>query len=297
MASEPQALATFKARPHYSEWRRMAKIFFRRKVSVIGLVIIVALVITAVFAPLLAPYDPYLPDTANKLQRPSSEHWLGTDDIGRDVFSRLLYAARTSLLVALGAMGLAALLGQILGMIAGYFGGWVFHIIMRLMDGLMAMPMLILALVLAAVLGPGVRNVVIALGVAMCAGQARMMCGQVLSVKQNDYILAGRTIGVSHRRMMLRHIYPNSFAPLLVMITIGLGMTIMAESSLSFLGVGIVPPTAAWGSMISIGYKYILTNPELSIAPGICIMLVVFGFNMAGDGLRDALDPRLRGVI
>jgi peptide/nickel transport system permease protein len=246
---------------------------------------------------LLAPYDPYLPDTANKLQHPSSEHWLGTDDIGRDVLSRIIYAARTSLLVALGAMGLAAVLGQILGLIAGYFGGWVFHIIMRLMDALMAMPMLILALVLAAVLGGGVRNVVIALGVAMCAGQARMMCGQVLSVKQNDYILAGRTIGVGHLRMMLRHIYPNAFAPLLVMMTIGLGMTIMAEASLSFLGVGIVPPTAAWGSMINIGKGYILANPELSIAPGICIMLVVFGFNMAGDGLRDALDPRLRGVL
>ena len=298
MAIPPEAVPTSQeSRRQYSEWRRMRRVFFGRKISVIGLVIIAGLIITAIFAPQLAPHDPTVTDVVNKLQQPSSEHWLGTDQVGRDVLSRVIYGARTSLLVALGAMGMAAVLGQILGMIAGYFGGWVFHIIMRLMDALMAMPMLILALVLAAVLGPGVRNVVIALGVAMCAGQARMMCGQVLSVKQNDYILAGRTIGVSHRRMMLRHIYPNSFAPLLVMITIGLGMTIMAESSLSFLGVGIVPPTAAWGSMISIGYKYILTNPELSIAPGIAIMLVVFGFNMAGDGLRDALDPRLRGVL
>ena len=138
---------------------------------------------------------------------------------------------------------------------------------------------------------------IIALGIAMTAGQTRMMCGQVLTVKQNDYILAGRTIGVGHRRMMLRHIYPNAFQPLLVMITIGLGMTILSEAGLSFLGVGITSPTAAWGSMINDGYKYLLFNPVLSIAPGVAIMLVVFGFNMMGDGLRDALDPRLRGTL
>jgi ABC-type dipeptide/oligopeptide/nickel transport system permease subunit len=168
---------------------------------------------------------------------------------------------------------------------------------MRIVDGMMAVPMMVLALVIAAVLGPGVRNVIIALGVAMTAGQVRMMCGQVLTVKQNDYILAGRTIGVGHLRMMLRHIYPNAFQPLLVMITIGLGMTILSEAGLSFLGVGISPPTAAWGSMINYGYQYLLTSPVLSIAPGVAIMLVVFGFNMMGDGLRDALDPRLRGTL
>lgn len=283
--------------PQHSEWRRIARVFFRRKISVVGLVIIAALVITAIFAPLLAPYDPYETDTANKLQPPSSEHWLGTDPVGRDTLSRVVYGARTSLLVALGAMGMAAVIGQILGLIAGYLGGWWFHIIMRIMDGLMSVPMLILALVIAVVLGGGVRNVILALGIAMSSGQARMMCGQVLSVKENDYVLAGRTIGVGKLRMMVRHIYPNAFQPLLVMMTVGLGMTILAEASLSFLGVGIVAPTAAWGSMISNGYGYILTNPVLSIAPGVAIMLVVFGFNMAGDGLRDALDPRLRGTL
>lgn len=298
MAIRPEALAAFeKSRPQYSEWRRIARIFFRRKVSVIGLVIIVALVITAIFAPLLAPYDPYAVDPANRLQPPSGAHWLGTDSVGRDTLSRVIYGARTSLLVALGAMGMAAVIGQTLGLIAGYFGGWLFQIIMRIMDGLMAIPMLVNALVIAAVLGGGVRNVIIALGIAMTAGQCRMMCGQVLSVKQNDYILAGRTIGVRHQRMMLRHIYPNAFQPLLVMITIGLGMTILSEAGLSFLGVGINPPTAAWGSMINDGYKYLLFNPTLSIAPGVAIMLAVFGFNMMGDGLRDALDPRLRGTL
>jgi peptide/nickel transport system permease protein len=298
MAIQPEALATFQeSRPHYSEWRRITRIFFRRKISVIGLAIIVALIITAIFAPLLAPYDPYHPDLANGLLQPSSAHWLGTDAIGRDTLSRVIYGARTSLLVALGAMGMAVVIGQTLGLIAGYFGGWWFLIIMRIVDGMMAIPMLVSALVIATVLGGGVRNVIIALGIAMTAGQARMMCGQVLTVKQNDYVLAGRTIGVSRLRMMLRHIFPNAFQPLLVMITIGLGMTILSEAGLSFLGVGINPPTAAWGSMINDGYKYLLFNPTLSIAPGVAIMLVVFGFNMMGDGLRDALDPRLRGTL
>jgi ABC-type dipeptide/oligopeptide/nickel transport system permease subunit len=298
VAIEADALSAFQeSRPQFSEWRRIIQIFLGRKLSVIGLVIIVLLIITAIFAPLLAPYDPYQTNPPNKLSQPSSPHWLGTDSLGRDTLSRVIYASRTSLLVAVGAMGMAAVIGQALGLIAGYFGGWWFHIIMRIMDGMMSIPMLINALVIAAVLGGGVRNVIIALGIGMAAGQCRMMCAQVLTVKQNDYILAGRTIGVSHLRMMLRHIFPNAFQPLLVMITIGLGMTILSEAGLSFLGVGISPPEAAWGSMINDGYRYLFTNPVLSIAPGIAIMLVVFGFNMLGDGLRDALDPRLRGTL
>jgi ABC-type dipeptide/oligopeptide/nickel transport system permease subunit len=298
VAIEADALSAFQeSRPQFSEWRRIIQIFLGRKLSVIGLVIIVLLIITAIFAPLLAPYDPYQTNPPNKLSQPSSPHWLGTDSLGRDTLSRVIYASRTSLLVAVGAMGMAAVIGQALGLIAGYFGGWWFHIIMRIMDGMMSIPMLINALVIAAVLGGGVRNVIIALGIGMAAGQCRMMCAQVLTVKQNDYILAGRTIGVSHLRMMLRHIFPNAFQPLLVMITIGLGMTILSEAGLSFLGVGISPPEAAWGSMINDGYRYLFTNPVLSIAPGIAIMLVVFGFNMMGDGLRDALDPRLRGTL
>jgi peptide/nickel transport system permease protein len=298
MAIEADALSTFQeSRPQYSEWRRITRIFFKRKISAIGLVIIVLLIITAIFAPLLAPYDPYETNVTNKLSQPSSAHWLGTDSVGRDTLSRVIYASRTSLLVAVGAMGMAAVIGQTLGLTAAYFGGWWFHIIMRIMDGLMSIPMLVNALVIASVLGGGLRNVIIALGIGMTAGQCRMMCAQVLTVKQNDYILAGRTIGVSHLRMMLGHIFPNAFQPLLVMITIGLGMTILSEAGLSFLGVGISPPEAAWGSMINDGYKYMFTNPVLSIAPGVAIMLVVFGFNMVGDGLRDAVDPRLRGTL
>jgi ABC-type dipeptide/oligopeptide/nickel transport system permease subunit len=157
--------------------------------------------------------------------------------------------------------------------------------------------MLLIALVIASLLGGGLKNVIIALGIGMISGQARMMCAQVLTVKQNDYVLAGRAIGMSDLRMMLSEIYPNAFAPLLVMMTIGLGTTILAEAGLSFLGLGVNPPTAAWGSMISEGYKYLLSNPFVSFAPGVAIMLVVFGFNMVGDGLRDAIDPRLRGAL
>ena len=283
--------------PPRSEWKRVVRVFSRRKLAVAGLVIVVLMVLVAIFAPLLAPYDPYQTDILTKLQPPSSEHWLGTDSVGRDTLSRVIYGTRISLLVAVCAVALGAFIGQILGLLAGYFGGWVYTVIMRLIDAMMAIPMIVLALVISAVLGGGVKNVIIALAIGGIPGQCRMMCAQTLSVKQNDYVLAGRTIGVSNLRMMLRHIYPNAFAPCLVMMTIGMGATILAEAGLSFLGAGINPPTAAWGSMIDGGTRYLLRLPILSIAPGIGIMLLVFGFNMMGDGLRDALDPRMRGTV
>jgi peptide/nickel transport system permease protein len=246
---------------------------------------------------LLAPYNPYEPDVTNQLAPPGSAHWLGTDAVGRDTLSRILYGTRTSLLVGIGSVGFATLIGQLLGLIAGYYGGWVFNVIMRFTDAMMALPMLVLSLIISTVLGGGLKNVIIALGVGGIPIHCRMMCAQVLTTKENDFVLAARTIGVSDRRMILRHIFPNSFPPLIVVMTIGLGATILAEAGLSFLGVGISPPEAAWGSMINEGYRYLRTNPMLSIAPGVALMLVVFGFNMMGDGLRDALDPRLRGTV
>jgi peptide/nickel transport system permease protein len=280
-----------------SEFRRTVNVFFGRKLAVFGLAIIIALILTAIFAPWLAPYDPYKMDMTQVLQHPSSQHLLGTDSVGRDNLSRVIYGARVSLIVAIGAIGFSAIVGEALGLLAANFGGAVFHIIMRLNDALMAVPMLLIALLFAAVLGGGMKNIIIALGIGMIPVQCRITCGQAMTIQQNDYILAARSIGVGHLRMMLRHIFPNAFPSILIVITIGLGTTILAEAGLSFLGVGILPPEAAWGSMISDGYKYILTNPMLSFAPGIAIMLVVFGFNMMGDGLRDALDPRLRGLI
>jgi len=281
----------------YSETRRIIKVFFGRKLAVVGLAIIILLILTAIFAPWLAPYNPYKLDIVHKLQQPGSKHWLGTDSLGRDVLSRIIYGTRTSLIIGIGAVGIAAVIGESLGLIAGYFGRSVFHTIMRFIDALMAIPMLLTALVIASLLGGGVKNVIIAIGISLISGQCRMMCAQVMTIKQNDYFLAGRAMGMGNLRMMLLHLFPNAFPPLLVMITIGLGATILAEAGLSFLGIGIVPPTPAWGSMVNEGYKYMLSNPVLAFAPGFAIMLTVFGFNMMGDGLRDSLDPRLRGAI
>lgn len=281
----------------YGEFRRVVNVFLGRKLAVFGLAIIFALILTAILAPWLAPYDPYKMDMTQVLQQPSFQHLLGTDSVGRDNLSRVIYGARVSLIVAIGAIGMSAIIGEVLGIFAAYFGGAVFQIIMRLNDALMAVPMILIALIIASVLGGGLKNIIIALGIGMIPVQCRMMCGQAMTIQQNDYILAARSIGVGHLRMMLRHIFPNAFPSILIVITIGLGTTILAEAGLSFLGVGILPPEAAWGSMISDGYKFLLTNPMLSFAPGIAIMLVVFGFNMVGDGLRDALDPRLRGTF
>lgn len=280
-----------------SEFRRVVRVFLGRKVAVVGLVFILLLIITAIFAPLLAPYDPHKMNIPNQLAQPSWDHLLGTDPLGRDTLSRIIYGSRTSLLVGISAVAISAIIGETMGLVAALKGGWVFAIIMRLTDALMSIPMLLNALIVAALLGGGIKNVIIALAIGGIAGQCRMMCGQAMTIMQNDYVLAGRSIGVSDLRMILRHLFPNAFPPLLVMITISLGTTVLAEASLSFLGIGILPPTCAWGSMVNDGYKYLLTNPVLSFAPGLAIMLVVFGFNMMGDGLRDSLDPRLRGTL
>jgi len=292
---EPAALSEIA--PAQSEFRRVMRVFFGRKLAVVGLVLIVFLIITAIFAPWLAPYPPNDIDMTQTLAKPSAEHWLGTDNLGRDVLSRIIYGARTSMIIAVGATAMSVILGEALGLIAAYFGGIVFQIIMRLIDALMAVPMLLIALIMASLLGGGVKNVILALGVGMLSVHARMMCAQALSVKQNDYILAARAMGMGNLRMMFLEIVPNAFPALVVVATVGLGAVILTEAGLSFLGVGVMPPYPAWGGMISDGYKYILSNPALSLSPGVAIMLVVFGFNMMGDGLRDALDPRLRGVI
>jgi peptide/nickel transport system permease protein len=297
LAKTGATVGNIAVQPKYSEGKRVLRVFFGRKLAVIGLALVGLLILTAIFAPWVAPYDPYKMDLAHKLEQPGVAHWLGTDALGRDMLSRIIYGSRTSLLVGICAVGIAAVVGESIGLIAAYFGGWAHAIIMRLIDALMSIPMLLLALIIASVMGGGIKNVIFALGIGMIAGHARMMCAQALTVRQNDYVLAGRAMGMSDLRMMLMQILPNAFPPLLVMITIGLGATILAEAGLSFLGIGIQPPTPAWGSMVNDGYKYLRSNPMLSFAPGFAIMLTVFGFNMMGDGLRDALDPKLRGVL
>ncbi|MBN1191604.1 MAG: ABC transporter permease [Dehalococcoidales bacterium] len=283
--------------PRVSEWQRFRRVFFSRGLVIFGMVIILITILVAILAPVLAVYDPYELGTGKILEGPSQAHWLGTDQLGRDTLSRLIYGARVSLMVGLIVVILAAVIGMTLGLIAGYYGAWPNNIIMRCIDALMSFPMLLLAMVIAALLGGGITNVIIALTVGLVPIYCRVMCAQVLAIKENDYIAAGKAIGASDRRIMLRHVVINSFPPFIVIMTMMLGSTILAEAGLSFLGIGIEAPTAAWGSMVNDGRDYLTRAPLLSFVPGGAIMLVVFSFNMVGDGLRDALDPRLRGAL
>jgi len=283
--------------PRVNELRRFFRTFLSRGVVVLGMVIIIFFIIAAIFAPWLAPYNPDKIDMNNALLQPGKAHLLGTDALGRDTLSRVIYGTRVSMLIGLIVVIISSIVGMALGLIAGYFGGWVHAIVMRLIDTLMAFPMLILALLIAALLGGGLNNIIMALAFAMVPIYARLMCGQVITVKENDYVIAERSIGASNMRIMLRHLVPNCFPPLIVMMTMMLGTTILAEAGLSFLGIGVQPPTPTWGNMVNDGRQYLLSNPILSFAPGLAIMLVVYSFNMVGDGLRDALDPQLRGVI
>jgi peptide/nickel transport system permease protein len=261
------------------------------------MVILIALVLIAIFANWLAPFDPYKPDMSSSLQQPNKEHLLGTDLFGRDTLSRLLYGSRTALMVGFISVGVASVIGILSGIMAGYFGGITDIIIMRAIDTLMPFPMIVLALIVAGLLGGGIHNVIIALSIATIPPYTRVTHGLTLSIKENDYIVAQRSMGSSNMRIMARHILPNAFPPLIVLMTMMLGSLVLAEAGLSFLGISIEPPGAAWGAMVNDGYKYLQDNPVLSFAPGLAIMLVVFAFNMVGDGLRDALDPRLRGLL
>jgi ABC-type dipeptide/oligopeptide/nickel transport system permease subunit len=285
------------ALPRVNEFRRFVRVLFSRGVVAFGVIAIVAVILAAILAPVIAPYDPDDQALDRVLQQPNLQHLLGTDSLGRDTLSRIIYGTRITLLVGVGTVIIAASLGTVIGLIAGYFGGWIFTIIMRFTDGIMAIPPLLLALVVAALLGTGVKGVMIAVSFALLPGYIRLICGQVLSVKENEYIMAAHSMGVSSIGIMFRHILPNCLSPLIVQMTMMMGLAILIEASLSFLGLGIKPPSAAWGSMVYDGYKYLVMRPILSMAPGLAIMLVVFAFNMIGDGLRDALDPRLRGTL
>jgi peptide/nickel transport system permease protein len=280
-----------------NEFKRFVHVFLGRKIVLFGIVVIVLLIIAAVFSPLLAPYNPNSPSVKELLAPPSATHLLGTDTMGRDTFSRIIYGSRTALIIGLIAVFIAAVIGNALGLLAGFYGRWTNTIIMRLVDALMSVPMILLAVTIAAILGSGVKNVVISLGISLIPPYARLMCAQVMTIKQNDFISAAHSVGASNIRIMLRHVLPNCLPPLIVLLTMQIGQAILSEASLSFLGIGISPPDAAWGSMVSEGYQNLLRSPMLSIAPGLALMLVVFAFNMIGDGLRDALDPRLRGTL
>lgn len=297
MADVTKITQISEVRPRVNEFRRFLKIFFGRPVVTFGTVILIIFFIICAFGPWIAPYDPYYQDLKSVLVGPNSHHLFGTDYLGRDTLSRLIWGARTSLLVGVVALAIAVVIGMTAGLVAGYFGGWINAVIMRILDAMLSFPMILLMLLIASLLGGGVVNIMIAIGVSMVPAYGRLMCGMVLSAKESDYIIAGRSMGSNARRLMLRHILPNCFPPLIVMITMQIGGAILAEAGLSYLGIGITPPNPAWGSMVNDGYRYLTTSPIVSFVPGLAIMLVVFAFNMVGDGLRDALDPRLRGVI
>jgi peptide/nickel transport system permease protein len=268
----------------------------RHRLASVGLAIIAMLCFIAIFASILAPYSPYDQDLYRVLAPPSAIHWLGTDNLGRDLFSRILYGARVSLFVGIVSSALSAVIGIAIGLFAGFKSGVVDSIIMRVTDAFLCFPPLIFILAMSAALGPGLQNVMLSFALFGWTGFARITRGQVLLVRELPFIEAARSVGVPAMRIMIRHILPNIAAPLLVAITITVGTAILVESGVSFLGLGVQPPTASWGKELRVGFTYLEAAPLFSIAPGLMISLAIISFNFVGDGLRDALDPRLRGA-
>lgn len=259
-----------------------------------GLGIAILFLLITIIAPVIAPYDPDEQDLSNALSPPSAEHWLGADQYGRDMFSRILFGTRTALLAIVVADGLALVVGGSLGLIAGYLGGKIDSLIMRLVDVLLAFPYLLLALIIVAVLGPSLTNSIIAIGTIYTPQYARLMRGQVLTVQSAEFVVAARSIGASQLRVMLRHVLPNSFTPVLVLATLQSGSVVVETAGLSFLGLGAQPPSPDWGALLADGHGYFLTAWWVATFPGFAIFLVVVGFNLLGDALRDQYDPRMR---
>ena len=269
-------------------------LLMQTRLAWLGLVVLLVMVFMAVTADVLTPYDPDYQDYTRVLAPPGAENPFGTDEIGRDVYSRLVYGTRVSLEVGVVAVAIGLVTGVLVGLVAGYNRGWIEGLLMRTMDGVRAFPALVLALAISAVLGQGLINVMIAVGVVYVPTFARLTHAQTLSIRERDYILAARVIGVGAWRMMLRHIWPNTVGAIIVQASLAAAFAILAEASLSFLGLGVRPPSASWGSMLHSGYQYLGRAPWLSLYPGAAIFVAVLGFNLLGDGLRQALDPRLR---
>ena len=259
----------------------------------VGLAFLVLLVVCAVAAEIVSPYKPLEQAMQVRLRPPSTSHWLGTDDFGRDILTRIIYGARVSLQVGFVAVGLAGTIGILLGLISGYFGGWLDNVVMRCMDVLLAFPAILLAVVIMALLGPSTTNVMIAIGIAYIPVFARVVRGTVLTVKPNEYVQAARAAGASEVRMLAYHVVPGTVGPIIVQVSLALAYAILAEAALSFLGLGTQPPTPTWGSMLSFGRQFIREAPWFTLFPGLAIFLTVLSLNLLGDGLSDALDPRL----
>ena len=276
-------------------FKAFLKTLFKHKLSVVGLIIIFMMFGMAAFAPWLAPYDPNAPDFYNILKGPSAKHWLGTDDLGRDLLSRVIYGAQVSMTVGIGCTVFTIVFGTFMGILSGYKGGATDMIIMRLCDMIFIFPGFMFVLIMAAALGPGMINIIIAISVFGWAGPARLVRGNVLSVRELPYVEAARASGASDMRIMMKYVLPNSLAPMIVAAALGLGGAVMMESGAAFLGIGIQPPTPSWGRELRVGFTYLTSAPLYSVAPGMLITVAVAAFILLGDGLRDALDPRIRG--
>ncbi len=272
--------------------QRALKRLVKRKGAMVGLAVVAFFIVLALFAPWIAPHDPLATSWGAIRKAPSMQHWFGTDEIGRDVLSRVIWGARASLMAGVVSVAISLSIGMPIGLAAGYLGGWTDMLISRVTDAMLACPFLILAIALAAFLGPSLTNAMIAIGIAATPIFIRLTRGQVLAVKVEDYVEAARAVGNSHLRIALRHILPNVAAPLIVQGTLAIAAAIIAEASLSFLGLGQQPPAPSWGSMLNTAKNYVENAPWMAVWPGLSIFLLVLSFNLLGDGLRDALDPR-----
>ncbi|PKY89480.1 ABC transporter permease [Falseniella ignava] len=271
-------------------WIRMK----RNRLAMVGLVIIIILIITAIFADYIAPYGYAEQNLANQYQTPNAEHWFGTDELGRDIFSRVVYGSRVSLRVGFISVSISMTIGVAIGAITGYYGGKIDNILMRFIDIVQALPDILLAIAIMAALGPGLTNLMVAVGIAAIPGYARLVRSSVLSLRDQEFVEAARANGSSDARIILKHIIPNCMAPIIVQATLGVAYAIINAAGLSFIGLGLEPPTPEWGAMLSGGRAYIRDYPHMTLFPGLAIVLTILALNLLGDGLRDALDPKLK---
>jgi peptide/nickel transport system permease protein len=280
-------------RPPRSEWRQAAARFARNRMATVGIAFLFVVALIAILAPLVARHDPNEQDLLARLKPPTAQHWFGTDELGRDVFARTVYGARYSLFIGIaGSMG-GLLVGVSIGLLSGFFGGWVDHLTMRLIDIMLSFPGVLMAILIVSVLGPGLINIIVALTIWFTPTIARIMRGTVLVLKQQDFVEAARSCGAGNLRLMVRHLLPNALSPIIVYGTLSVATAILVAAGLSFLGLGVQPPTPEWGAMIGASRQYIREAPNATFFPGLAIFLTVLSLNFIGDALRDALDPRL----
>jgi peptide/nickel transport system permease protein len=278
-----------------SQKYRMWMAFRRNKTAMFGGIMAVIIVLVAIFAPVLSPYDPLAQDAIARLSPSNQEHWMGTDDFGRDVLSRMIWGSRVSLIIGILSVLAGLIVGTAMGMVAGYYGGKTETLIMRAVDVLMCFPDLILAIAVTAVLGSNLVNLIITIAIVMTPRFARLSHGQLLKLKESEYVVAAQAIGAKVPRIIVRHIFPNIFGELLVAGTLWVGVSIRLEANLAFIGLGVQPPTPTWGNMIREGVDVLINAPGISIYSGLCILITILAFNTLGDGIRDMIDPRLRG--